>query len=320
MTQKTTENSYSFIHPRWFFKKLSLGFLSLIFLFLVACPLTDPVIEETFIATNVDVTIMVTTTEDSQVFINSNFVFFNQTNAVIYYTSNGFTNIFFSMTLLSNDERIVFLSNVTGSGNVTTTRIEITNIVTNNSNSYYLLMTNVVSNTEPVVNFTNYFTNVFLSTTSITNTNWASFDFSGANLSHLILSNYNLRQANLSFANLVNASLYNASLYNANLSNANLSNANLNFAVLNNVILNFANLSGANLNAVDLTGANLNTANLTGASLSGAGLIGASLINANLSNANLFFADLSNAVFTGTRTNGAILTSVMNADFTGAIP
>ena len=73
---------------------------------------------------------------------------------------------------------------------------------------------------------------------------------------------------------------------------------------------NNANLIGAYLDSVNLSNANLRNADLTSANL----------MSANLRNANLSHANLHQVNFTNARTNGAVLTDVKNANFSGAVP
>ena len=78
--------------------------------------------------------------------------------------------------------------------------------------------------------------------------------------------------------------------------------------------------NNANLSNANLYNANLSNANLSNANLSNADLTSANLMSANLRNANLSHANLHQANFTNARTNGAILTDVKNANFSGAVP
>ena len=73
-------------------------------------------------------------------------------------------------------------------------------------------------------------------------------------------------------------------------------------------------------NNANLSNAYLKQANLSNANLSNADLTSANLMSANLRNANLSHANLHQVNFTNARTNGAVLTDVKNANFSGAVP
>ena len=202
--------------------------LSLLILVGCACenPMTD---DETFVATNITLTGTIVSNAETRFFEQTNFVFSNQSNAIIHYTTNinSFTNLFLGFNFLSNN-----LSNASLSSNVlglmTTNYSAVTNINVNNSNSYILIETNAefqFSNNGEVVSITNAVTNVEVLANAVTNTEWMNWDFSGANLSYLILSNYNFSGADLENADLKNADIRDANLTNANLRDADLSNA-----------------------------------------------------------------------------------------------
>ena len=110
---------------------------------------------------------------------------------------------------------------------------------------------------------------------------------------------------------LSGSNLAKTDLSGANWTCANLSGTNLNKATLTNAVLTDANLSGSNLNSVAASGANLANANLRGANLNGASLQGANLSRANLSGANLTGANLTGANLTGVITTGAALNKVI---------
>ena len=224
--------------------RLKVALPVLFLLILVGCACENPMTEETFVATNITWTGTIVTNAETRFFEQTNFVFSNQSNAIIHYTTNinSFTNLLFSPTFLSNN-----LSNASLSSNVmglvSTNYSAVTNIQENNSSSYILIETNAefkYSNNEGVVFVTNAVTNVEVSSNTVTNTDWRNWDFMGANLSYLILRNYNLSNANLQ----------NANLQNANLSNANLQNADISGSIL----------LGANTNGIDFTGADLTAA------------------------------------------------------------
>ena len=236
--------------------KIALPLLSLL-IFLVGCssgnpgnPMAD---EKTFVGTNITYTGTIVSNAETRFFEQTNFVFSNQSNAVIHYTTNinSFTNLLFSLTFLSNN-----LSNASLSSNVmglvATNYSAVTNIQENNSSSYILIETNAefkYNNNEGVVFVTNAVTNADVSIDTVTNTDWVDWDFMGANLSYLILRNYNLQGADLENATLSDADLRGAYLMGANLSNANLRNADISGSILLGATTNGINFTGADLTA-----------------------------------------------------------------------
>ena len=302
--------------------KIAGTFLALFVLASCACETANPMMDETFVATNIDIARTITSNADVQIWHQTNFTSSNGENAVVYYnTGGGFTNIFFRYVLAS-----VGLSNYLAETNmevITTNDVITTNILSNVESSF--LMTNI-SNTStnvPLAFITNYFTNYvgIAGTNTVTNINWSDFDFSGANLTNLNLTNYNFAGADLNEADLRFANLSNANLSNANLSNANLSSGDLRFASLINANLSSANFTNAWLNGegylyLRSQGIDGFEPNLTGADLQNADLIEADLMNANLSNANLSNADLNRAILLGATTNGINFTG---ADLTAAL-
>ena len=102
--------------------------------------------------------------------------------------------------------------------------------------------------------------------------------------------------------------------------NVNLRGIILESSISVSVNLSNANLSNANLSNASLYYVNLQNANLQNAYLQNTSLQYTDLRNANLREANLSDANLLGANFTNARTNGAILTDVKNANFSGAVP
>ena len=192
--------------------------------------------EETFIGTNITYTGTIVSNAETRFFEQTNFVFSNQSKAVIHYitNTNSFTNLLLSPTLLSNNLSNAYLSsNVIGL--VTTNYSSVTNIQENNSNSYILIETNAEfkhSNNGGVVFVTNVVINAEVSSNTVTNTEWMNWDFAGANLSYLILSNYNLQGADLENANLQNADLSGTILLGATTNGADFTGADLTAAII----------------------------------------------------------------------------------------
>ena len=175
------------------------------------------------LGTNLDISNHIATVT-SHFYGESNVQFSNRFTAVIYYTTNGFTNLFLSNGSQSNlIGEAFFLSNP--STNATTDVFTNTNIVAIDEDSYFQTnyVTNEVASSKAITN--QFVKEVVFYEQPLTNTNWSGFDFSGANLSYLILTNYNLKDADLRNADLRNADLRQANLTNANLQNVNLSNA-----------------------------------------------------------------------------------------------
>ena len=176
--------------------------ISTLFSVLVGCSeMNNPMRNESFIVTNIDIIRTISSNEETWVYHQTNFLTSNQGNAVIYYTTNGFTNIprFFLMNELRN-----YLFDIR-SGGVTTNYTINTNFICSDENSF--ILTNITDKfTNASVGFTtNYFTKIELLINAITNTNWANWDFSGVNLSYLNLSGYNFKDANLSGSVLIGA-------------------------------------------------------------------------------------------------------------------
>ena len=187
------------------------------------------------------------TNTTSQVYHLSNHIFSNQYSAVVYYRTNAstYTNIFLSNSYNSNHMD----TNVGVSSNTIVASIYFTNMTavdgTNTTN--YTRHTN---DTVYLTNiFTNYRTNVVFDYYPSTNTNWANWNFVGANLSYLKMVNYSLSNANLSGANLSNADLSNANLIGVNFTNAMFTiDMNTNASIYMNTNTNLTFLNDAQVN------------------------------------------------------------------------
>jgi uncharacterized protein YjbI with pentapeptide repeats len=127
----------------------------------------------------------------------------------------------------------------------------------------------------------------------------ATVQLSGADLSGAVLTGANLDGAELAGTNLRMAQLDEASLNRTKLNRAKMDGANLREAELSQATLVGSSLTDAFLVGVKLTDANLTNADLTKAILSKARLDGADLSKANLSEADLGGADLSKAILEG---------------------
>lgn len=118
---------------------------------------------------------------------------------------------------------------------------------------------------------------------------------------HKDLAGYKLNESQFNFSNLAECDITGADLSGATLQNTLLVNSWLSGS-------NFSKASGegANLHGADASGSNFTEANFMSAFFYKTKLTRSDFTNANLMQTDLSGADLSEAIFKGTRTDGAL--------------